>query len=82
MPTKVATWIFGAALIPVLAWGVHVTWALRSIDEGTDRILVTTNHQTTAIQDNTQAMKSLTHYIKWLSKEQTGKEPPPPIQER
>ena len=80
MPIKVALWIAGPALVSMLAWGIHVTWALRSIDEGTSKILTTTTSQTTAIEDNTRAMELLTHYIRWMAKEQTGKEPPPPIQ--
>ncbi len=81
MPIKVVTWIAGAALIPVLAWGVHTSWTLRSIGNETSRILSTTSHQTTVIEDNTRAMESLTHYIRWLSKELTGNDPPPPIQD-
>ena len=31
------------------------------------------------IEDNTRAMKALTHYIVWFIKETTDKDPPPPI---
>jgi uncharacterized protein (UPF0548 family) len=30
------------------------------------------------IRENTQAVKALTHYVRWLATHQTGKEPPPP----
>lgn len=31
------------------------------------------------IEDNTRAMKALTHYIVWFIKESSGKTPPPPV---
>lgn len=34
---------------------------------------------TTAMKDLHSGIGELTHYIRWLGKQQTGKEPPPPL---
>lgn len=72
-------WIIGAGMIPVLGWGIHITWILQKTREDTKELTEGLPKQTKVIEDNTRAMKSLTHYIQWLGRQQTGIKPPPPL---
>jgi len=88
MSMEVLLWICGATVIPLIGWGVHITWSLFEIRSITKELLdmhkrpddygFGTDKQTKVIEDNTRAMESLTHYIKWLAVKQ-GETPPPPL---
>lgn len=46
---------------------------------GKTNVLISDFH--TSLVNNTRAIKGLTHYIRWLAEQQTGKKSPPPIEE-
>jgi hypothetical protein len=100
MTPETALYIFGAALLPLLGWGMHLTWQIRDINKDSAKIreylespedyglgTQTTNanmqesqrEMLACVNANTQAIKSLTHYIVWLGEQQTGKSAPPPV---
>ncbi len=106
MTADIALWVFGVAVVPILAWAAYVTTQLSKLNKNlTDQsakvnlLVEMHNHPDqynfgsqstnqllrdntsmikTLVKDNTAAMRALTHYIRWLGKEQTGKTPPPP----
>lgn len=90
MTPETALWIMGGALLPTLGWAISLTWKIRSIKEDTKDILerldqtneaLQTSHRDMidAVKGMTRAVKALTHYITWMAKEQSGKNPPPPV---
>jgi hypothetical protein len=100
MTPEIALYIFGAALLPLLGWGMHLTWLIRDIAKDSQKIreylespedhglgTKATNESVAesqremlaCVNANTQAIKSLTHYIVWLGEQQTGQSAPPPV---
>jgi hypothetical protein len=78
----------GAAFLPCIGWGIHVTLTVNRIREDS-QIMVQILRQPDAhgfgtgrtnkiIEDNTRAMQALTYYIQWLAKKD-GSNPPPPL---
>ncbi len=91
-------YIAGGALLPLLGWGIHITWTVQQIRQETkllvlmhrepDRFGFGTGDTNKSLADshtemlqcinsNTQAIKTLVHFIKWLGEQQTGEKPPP-----
>ena len=76
-------------LLPLVGWGIHVTWTLRKVRDDCNTLLnmhyhaddfgFGTGKTNRIIEDNTRAMKALTHYIRWLGQHQSGETPPPPL---
>ena len=74
MNHEIALWILGASVLPILGWGIHMTWQVRTIR--TDVLEVKhvlhnpedygfgTKKVDEIIRDNTRAMQALTHYIR------------------
>lgn len=89
MTPEMVLYIIGVTLIPLLGWGIHIHIKINKISGQSDRLVLMheqpdeygfgTYKTNKIIEANTRAMHELTHYIKWLGKEQTGKEPPPPL---
>lgn len=87
MTQEVMLWVLGALLAPTLAWAIHTTWMIGRIREENSELLKMhkkpdeygfgTAQQNIIITDNTRAMRELAHYIRWMTKHQTGEEPPP-----
>lgn len=75
-------WIIGAACLPCVGWGIHITWnileakkdikQLLEIHANPDKYGFGTEKQTRVIEDNTRAMKALTYYIRWLGSHSHG----------
>jgi len=91
MDSKIALWIVGAIALPILGWGIRITWLVGSTHKKTEKLVemhlepdrygfgtIKSNKQ---LEDNTRAVKQLTHYMKWLVTEQTGKTPPPYVED-
>lgn len=88
MNAETATWVFGVALVPLLGWCIHITWHLQRCRDGVARLLnmhehpedygFGTSRQTKVIEENTRAMRSLEHYIRWSLEKEHGMAPPPP----
>lgn len=84
-------WILSAATLPLLGWGIHMTWLMMNVKRDTSELVKMhrkpdeygfgTGVTNDIIQENTRAMQALVHYIRWLAEKQTGEIPPPPIDE-
>ena len=91
MTLEIFLWAMGVASVPALTFAFHVYSSLKTIKKDVDKLLEMhynpdaygfgTENQTKVIADNTRAMNSLTHYIKWLAQQQTGQVPPPHIED-
>ena len=90
MTPEIALWAFGLGVVPALTWAVAVIWLLRDIKKTTDTLVVIAkgsrqelhSHIVTeneGFNDMARSLKALVHYVKWTAQEQTGKEPPPPV---
>ena len=100
MSPETALWILGACILPILGWGMALTWQIRDINKdsqkireylespedhglGTkatnDNVAEAQREMLACVNANTQAIKSLTHYIVWLGEQQTGKSAPPHV---
>jgi len=86
---ETALWVLGGAVAPLIGWGCWVTIILTRMARESAQLLrmherpddfgFGTARTNRIIEDNTRAMTALTHYIKWLAKDQTGDTPPPPL---
>lgn len=84
MTAETALWILGAAVVPLIGWTVFVTIQLGSIKGQVVKLVDMLEHPEKTgfgkvVEDNSKAIRALTHYIQWLAKTQTGVTPPPPI---
>ncbi len=89
MTLEILLYIIGAGLIPVIVWAIHSYITQRDIQTKVGKLLEMhenpdvygfgTVGMKALIEENTRALKALTHYIKWLEVRKTGEEPPPPI---
>ena len=78
-----------AVAIPLVTWGVWLSWTvqrasikivlLEEMHNNADDYGFGTGKTNGLIQTNTRAMLELSHYIRWAIKENSGKEPPPPL---
>ncbi len=73
--------ILGASVLPLLGWGIHLTIQVQKIRADVDIIVRGNNDMTKIVEDNTRAIKSLTHYLKWMCLQQAGEQPPPPLED-
>lgn len=91
MTLEIFLWVAGISSVPTISFCIFVYMALKSIKKDVEKLLEMhynadeygfgTDKQTKVIADNTRAMNSLTHYIKWLAEQQTGHTPPPHIED-
>lgn len=91
MTLEVLLYIAGAALVPTITWAVIVYLKLAKLQDELRRLLVmhenpeNTGFGTVGLKDvieqNTRAIRSLTHYVVWLSKNMAGQTPPPDLDE-
>ncbi len=89
MTPDIAVYILGAALVPTIGWGVYVTAQLNNLKRVSDRLLHMHEHadefgfgtveMRMICQELSHAIRSMTHYIKWMCEQQTGIKPPPPL---
>ena len=82
---------FGAVGVPALfvlgAWAVWVDRAIRHMKRVGDKLLDMHEHpeltgfgtvgMEAVILDNTRALRELSHYVRWSTKQSTGTDPPP-----
>ena len=90
MTIEIAIWVLGISIIPLISWMIWVTVQMTITNQILRKLMYmhenpeNTGFGTTGladiIEDNTVAIKALTHYVKWLS-EQQGLNPPPPLVE-
>jgi len=88
MNAETALWVWGVALVPLISWCMWMTWHVVRCREGIAKLVhihehpddygFGTSRQTRIIEENTQAMKSLAHYIRWALEREHGTPPPPP----
>ncbi len=84
-------YIIGAGLVPAIGWAIKSHIAQRDLDRKLSRLLEMHEHPENTgfgtvgfkdvIEDNTRALKALTHYIRYLEVQRTGVEPPPPLED-
>lgn len=82
-----AAWVIGMCGGVALLWGIRMSWVSRDCDrmlkrlvwmhENADQTKFGTVGFKEAIDNNTMAMKQMTHYLVWMTKDSTGAEPPP-----
>ena len=87
MTIEVFLWVFGLSILPAIGWAIHTTWENKKIlysveklvhmHEKPDEFGFGTGGIKEVIQDNTRAVKALTHYIVWVSQQQGHGAPPP-----
>lgn len=89
MTVEVALWIVSILTVPAIGWAITTSVMLMKLLRDSKRLV--TMHEEPAkyglgpgdyariVEDNTRAIRSLTHYLKWSIREQTGSLPPPPI---
>lgn len=75
--------------IPLLSWGIWISWNVAKIMFRVTRLLDMHEHAddygfgtertNKLIEDNTKAMNALVHYITWSIEHTTGQKPPPPL---
>lgn len=90
MTAETALWVLGALLIPTVSWAVFVSLTLMKTQRETHILLKM--HQDPAkhglgpgeyaevVKENTRALRSHTHYLKWYIRQQVGANPPPPLE--
>ena len=90
MTVEILLYILSALMVPAIGWAMHSYIAQRDMRQKLDKLLyMHENPEKTGfgtigldgvIEDNTRALKSLIHYIKWLETN-NGKGPPPPLED-
>lgn len=90
MTSDTALWILGAGLVPIIAYAIYLERMVACVRKQTDRLIHMHEHadkfgfgttQTDAVQrELVIAIRSLTHYIRWMCEHTTGEKPPPPIE--
>lgn len=88
MTLEILLWILGVAALPLFIWGIKATITQRETNQILKKLMDMHEHPENTgfgtiglrgvVEDNTRALKGLTHYIKWLETK-NGKGPPPPI---
>jgi len=73
-------------MVPLVGWGIRTHLSQQNLHRKVDTLLeLQQNNNSTnsdfkrVIEDNTRALNALTHYIRYLEVQRTGKEPPPPL---
>jgi len=85
---EILLWVIGISIIPLIGWGIRASIVSRDTHAMLKKLLEMHEHPENTgfgtiglqdvVEDNTRALKALTHYIKWLETK-NGKGPPPPI---
>lgn len=83
-------WLVGVMVPASVAYAIKVhlmiaknnedTASIRAILSNPEKHGFGTRNTERIIEDNTRAMKALTHYIQWLAESQSGTSPPPPLE--
>lgn len=76
--------IFGLYLsvgVPAVSWAWWFTSKLNGMDRKTDTLVKHEEKAATAIREQTKATRQLIRVVKWGITEQTGKEPPPYLED-
>ena len=91
MPIDVFLWLLGALAVPLLLWGLQSNIRHREMSQKINTLLTMHEHPEKTgfgtvglagiVEENTRALKALTHYIRWLETK-NGKGPPPPLEDR
>ena len=89
MDQTTALWVLGVILVPSVSWAIRITFLITRIKDDMAKLLYMHENPentgfgtvgfTHVIEENTKAIKALTHYVVWLAK-QTGSTPPPPLE--
>jgi hypothetical protein len=80
MTVEILLYILGAALVPALWWAVVSHFVQREILNRIKELQADTEGIATCIEENVRVLRSLTHYVKYLERQRTGVEPPPPLE--
>lgn len=67
-------------MISIVTGVVALAAAYFGLKRKIDQIIEQTAGLQDAFDANTRQLKSLVHYLKWSIKNQTGEEPPPPLE--
>ena len=81
MDLQTFLYIVGAGMVPVIGFFIRSHMVHNEMHHKIDRILDNTIGMSSVIEDNTRALKALTHYIKWLEVKNGGQIPPPPLED-
>ena len=81
MDLQTFLYIIGAGLVPCIGLAIRSHMLHQEIHRKIDKILDHTVGMGSVIEDNTRALKALTHYIKWLEVKNGGQMPPPPLED-
>lgn len=86
MTNDIFLWIFGAALITLIGWGITITNTLNKVRDMSQTIIDNQLKFDTLIEEHKKAtdkqnelLKTGIHYFKWWIKTQKGEEPPPNV---
>jgi hypothetical protein len=66
--------IFAVSTLTV-GWCVSLTWTVLHTSKDVKQLV----RDSGIVEENTRAIKALTHFVRWLAKHQTGEDPPPPV---
>lgn len=92
MSHEIFLYIFGAALVPLVGWTFSLTRKVDALLETGKRLIHMHEHAdeygfgtrnvSQVIEDNTKAMRELSHYVQWWIRHQNGgQSPPPPLRD-
>ncbi|KKK67795.1 hypothetical protein LCGC14_2950510 [marine sediment metagenome] len=80
MTTDIALWVAGILLVPAILWAIHCTVTMNKVKKDVSSLVKMHRGTNENLKENTRAIRSLTHYIKWFVTHQSGAEPPPPLE--
>ena len=90
MTIEIALWVATVLLVPAIVWAIHLTQAVMKAKKDAnllvkmhrepDKFGFGTGATDKSLEENTRAVRSLTHYLKWFIAHQTGSNPPPPLE--
>ncbi len=80
MTPDTAYWILGAVAVPAIGWAIHMTFMLMKTKAEVTILLKMHRGTNKNLEENTRAIRSLTHYFRWFITETLEKDPPPPLE--
>lgn len=74
-------WVAGAGIPSLIAWCFTMTWlAWTNLKEMKEHKILLEQQKKSSLNQE-KFFRETVHYVKWWVSEQTGKTPPPPVQD-
>ena len=81
MDNNTMSWVAGAGIPILIAWCFTMTFLAWTSREAMKENKVLLEQQRKSSLSQEKFFREMAHYVKWWVSEQTGKTPPPPVQD-